>query len=190
MAKKIAKKKAAGIASKIAKVNKELNKAKDKALKSHSRLFYEAVQQIFEDHEDLQSFRWDQYTPHWNDGDACEFSCHFDSLMVNDESNDSYEDLYNLERLNDLLSDREGEEKRIRKALESASDSWEIERFNRDLEDMGKYDPEVIFKKYAVKKAIYDLLGSIDEDFYEENFGEGTVVATREGITTERCEHD
>jgi len=188
--KKVAKSKAANIASKIAKTNKELQKAREKALNSHSRLFYEAVAQLFEDHEELQSFRWDQYTPHWNDGDECEFSCYFDSLMINDETGDDYNNLYDLERLDGLLSDKESEVKRIRKSLETTSDKWEIDRLQRDLDDMEKYDPEVISNKYVIKKAIYDLLNSIDEEFYQENFGEGTVVVTREGVTTEHCEHD
>lgn len=200
MAKKVAKKavkksKSSIISAKIAKVNKDLERAKEKALKSHSALFYEAVEQLFEEHKELKSFRWDQYTPHWNDGDSCEFSCHFDSLVINDESDESrdelfYTDLYNLERLYRLLSDRERQEKKIRKELESAKDKWEIERLNRDLEDMDKYSLKVIEEKYVMKKAVYDVLEKIDESFYEDNFGEGTVVVTREGITTEHCEHD
>lgn len=195
MAKKVAKKaakksKSSIISAKIAKVNKDLEKAKDKALRSHSALFHEAVEQLFEEHKELKRFSWDQYTPHWNDGDTCEFSCYFDSFMINDESGESYDDLYNLERLHRLLSDRERQEKKIRKEIESAKDKWEIERLNRDLEDMDKYDLKVIEEKYVMKKAVYDVLEKIDESFYEENFGEGTVVVTREGITTEHCDHD
>ena len=188
--KKAAKSKATLISSKIAQVNKDLGRAKQKALKSHSRLFFDAVNQLFKDHEGLQKFSWDQYAPNWTDGDECVFSCYFDSLIINEETKDEYDDLYFLDRMNDLLSDREKEEKKLKKQIEASTDKWEIERLNLDLENMGKQDPVKIEEKYCMKKEIYELLEAIDESFYQSEFGEGTVIVTREGISTERCEHD
>jgi hypothetical protein len=188
--KKVAKTKSSLIASKIAKVNKELEKAKYKAISTHRKLFFEAVEELFNEYERLEKFSWDQYAPHWNDGDECVFSCYFDSLIINDETKDEFDDLYFLGHLNELLSDREKEEKRIRKELEASKDKWEIDRLNRDLENMEKYDPKAIAEKHHMKKSIHELLQAIDESFYQDEFGEGTVIVSRDGISTEHCEHD
>ena len=42
----------------------------------------------------LTSFAWTQYTPHWNDGDACTFSAHTDYLYINgSEDSESFWDI-------------------------------------------------------------------------------------------------
>jgi len=37
-------------------------------------LFENEAKGVFARHPKLESFRWTQYTPHFNDGDTCEFS--------------------------------------------------------------------------------------------------------------------
>jgi hypothetical protein len=55
---------------------------------------------------------------------------------------------------------------------------------------MEKYDPKAIAEKHHMKKSIHELLQAIDESFYQDEFGEGTVIVSRDGISTEHCEHD
>lgn len=74
-------------------------------LKEHKRLgvilqekgqsiFEEAAKEIFKKYPNLDSFSWTQYTPHFNDGDACNFSVN-ETLYLNeisqyDEDDESY----------------------------------------------------------------------------------------------------
>ena len=39
-------------------------------------LFTEMSAELFKENPTLVSFRWEQYTPYWNDGDVCTFRCH------------------------------------------------------------------------------------------------------------------
>lgn len=48
-------------------------------------LLRERAQQIFEQHSDLDSFGWTQYTPYFNDGDACVFGVNSSYPFLNGE---------------------------------------------------------------------------------------------------------
>lgn len=190
MAKKAAiKKTKPSIAQRIAKVKKDMENSKNFFVRQGEKLFKEAVRELFKEHPKLQSFSWDEYTPHFNDGDECVFSVYFDSLRINDE--EEPECVYTLENLNKLLSNKKKSEARIIMELaDTSKDKWEIERLKSDLETLKTRDPEQVAETYKMKKSVYDLLSNIDDSVYQEMFGEGTVIVTREGITVEECEHD
>ncbi len=47
----------------------------DKAIAKHGRkAVVDAFTEFFKSHPEVEAVRWTQYTPHFNDGDACEFS--------------------------------------------------------------------------------------------------------------------
>lgn len=191
--KKVAKKKVAkkklSLADRLKEAKRALEKAKRDSVKVGEKLFRECVDELFDEHPDLKSFSWNEYAPHWNDGDECVFGVYWDSLSVNGE--EEPECLYTLENLNELLSDKKKSETRIVMELsDTKKDKWEIERLKRDLESLNTRDPEEVASKYRMKKAISELLSDIDDSVYEDMFGEGTVVVTRDGISVEHCEHD
>lgn len=192
-AKKTAKKKTpekkSSLTKMIADYRRRLEKNRHSALKEGEKLFKSAVKQIFKNNKALQSFQWNQYTPHWNDGDSCEFGTYFDSLKVNGE--EEPEDFHSLEHLKDLLSNKEKSEARIVMELsDTKKDKWEAESLKRDLESLKTRCPKEVSEMYEMKKAIMDLLPEIDDSVYEHMFGEGTVTVNREEITVENCEHD
>lgn len=199
VAKKAAKKKADAKSKKptllqrIAASKKELQKAKDKTVKVGQKFFKEAVKDVFKKFKTLERFSWDQYTAHWNDGDPCVFETYFDSLAINDEREENnVEYVDSLERMRGLLANKEKEEARIVLELagKSGKDNWEIDRLKSDLETLRTRDFKEVATKYEIKRAIKDFLENIDESVYEDMFGEGTVVVTRDGTTVEECEHD
>ncbi len=52
-----------------------------KQIKEASQVFFKyATKDLFTQHPKLESFRWTQYTPYFNDGDECTFSVHKDDL--------------------------------------------------------------------------------------------------------------
>lgn len=54
--------------------NELIQKAKDQA--------HEAFAGLFEKYSDLDSFAWPQYTPYFNDGDACHFGCYCEAYNM------------------------------------------------------------------------------------------------------------
>lgn len=46
--------------------------------KQGQKIFEAAAKELFEKYPSLDSFGWEQYTPHFNDGDPCYFSVHGD----------------------------------------------------------------------------------------------------------------
>lgn len=192
MAKKAAvKKKKPSVAQRIAEANKQMENSRNSFIRQGEKLFKEAVKELFKENPTLQDFSWDEYTPHFNDGDECVFSVHFDSMRINGEDKEDAECIYTLESLNKLLSNKKKSEARIIMELSDTSkDKWEVESLKRDLETLKTRDSEEVAEKYRIKKAVYELLSNIDDSVYKEMFGEGTVTVTREGITVEECEHD
>ena len=186
--KKIASKKAS-LKDRLKSAKRSMDRIRSKSANIGEKLFGECVKQLFKDHPDLQTFSWPQYTPHWNDGDELVFSTHFYSLAVNGE--EEPECLDTLEHMNDLLSNRQKSEARIVMELSGASkDRWEDERLKNDLDIVKTRDPKEVADKYRMKKAIHELLTSIDDSVYQHMFGEGLVVVGRDGINVENYEHD
>lgn len=50
--------------------------ARERMKETAKEAFREAASVLFSDHTDLVKFSWTQYTPYFNDGDACEFGTH------------------------------------------------------------------------------------------------------------------
>jgi hypothetical protein len=190
--KKISKK--ITIVQKIAKFKKENEKLKDKLLVDGKKLFKEAVRHVFKTYKNLEKFSWNQYTPHWNDGDECSFSCYFDGLAINEEcEGEENESTWTLKELYDLLRNKEKEETRIVLELSDKKNKqeWEIERLKSNLESIKTRKLEEVEEKYKVKNAVVELLSNIDESVYQDLFGEGTIIINRDGEETiEECEHD
>jgi len=191
MAKKTAK---PTLAQRITQNKKETERLKNTISRNGQKLFREAIKDIFKEFKDLERFQWNQYTPNWNDGDPCDFGLYTDSLAIDDECGKGYDEIesvWNLEHLHELLSDKEKEKKRILKEIEEkASNSWEVDSLKRDLNSIENRDSKEVDRKRKIKKAITYVLENIDESVFEDMFGEGTVVVTREGTSVEECEHD
>jgi hypothetical protein len=65
----------------------ELKEKKESLLaeiqKEAQSFFNQEIKPLFAAHPALESFRWTQYTPYFNDGDECTFSAHTDDLTFN-----------------------------------------------------------------------------------------------------------
>lgn len=65
--------------------------AKDEAAKHVKEAVKESVKAVFASDELVRAVRWRQYTPYFNDGDACVFSVHGVEAQTADEGGD-YDD--------------------------------------------------------------------------------------------------
>lgn len=114
--------------------------------------------------EGVESVRWEQYTPYFNDGDACEFGANdLNVKFVGDDTAGDYEDGF--------------------------LDSWSI-GYEGPKGDY-PYCPDTVSVEQAEAfKAARPTLGRY-EDVLRENFGDpAQVTATKDGFSVEYYEHD
>ncbi len=119
---------------------------------------------LFEKSKLINSISWTQYTPYFNDGDECTFSCNCGDISVNGES--PYElDWFNW---------------KVRYFLEKGEYADEVQKNGWDVEES-----KIIFE-------IQEALESIPEEFYRELFGDHVqVTCNRDGtVSIEEYEHD
>jgi hypothetical protein len=183
------------IKNKIKKNQKQIEKIKNQLVKDSEKLFKLSCKEIFKNNPDFTSFAWTQYSPHWNDGDSCEFSAHTDYIYINDDSEES--DLYNAEI--DLKEIRQ-KEKTIKKFLNEIEElkkqgrketDWEISNKKNRIEKLNSLSLEDTEKRFNFLKDVADLLKNVDEDTLETMFGDhAKVVVTKDGINVESYEHD
>jgi hypothetical protein len=68
---------------------KELQNSLEELRKEYKNVVKEAfadeAKVLFDQFPAMESFGWNQYTPHWNDGDTCYFSAHTSDPYVNGE---------------------------------------------------------------------------------------------------------
>lgn len=62
----------------VASLSTELKALREQAQAKAKSLFEIGTKSIFEKHPKLESWKWSQYTPYFNDGDTCEFGVHKD----------------------------------------------------------------------------------------------------------------
>ena len=73
-------------------VKKLQEETRDQIDKICGEAFEAGVGILFETYPELKSFGWRQYTPYFNDGDACYFSVHADEPDINGEGSDEWYD--------------------------------------------------------------------------------------------------
>jgi hypothetical protein len=190
------------LATKIKKINQDssvqIEKIRTKTSKENQKLFNQAVKLIFKTHPELESFSWSQYTPHWNDGDECTFSTHFDyELVLNGEDEDP-EGIESVRENLQILEDKNAEAKMKKKIAEMSkkkANEWEIDHLKGKLSFLEglKNNPkeaEELKKRARIKIDIVDLLENIKDEYFQDMFGEGTVTVTKDDVSLEDCEHD
>lgn len=148
----------------------KFNEVKKTFMEEVKENFNQFTKEIFERHPVLTEFRWNQYTPYFNDGDTCEFSANVDYLYVNGEHEDELKCL---------------DEKNI----------VEYGRWDRNLgeyigrveEPNPEYNKELAIAVIEVK----EMLKLIPKELYLNMFGDHVeVIVTKEGIEVEEYNHD
>ena len=129
----------------------------------------------------IKSIGWSQYTPYFNDGEECTFSTNLDmdyGIMVNGQTlEDREDDLFGSDpySLNLYISN--------------------IERYNKWVSDHPEYTLNESTKENDLEivgyvKEFYDLLSSIDDEFYKDLFGDHVEVTINADGTVETNEYN
>ncbi len=178
----------------LAEIKLNINKLKEDAKEAATKVFSEETSKIFEQFPILVKFSWNQYTPYFNDGDACIFS--------------SQHDNFNMVVTKPEVDEKAAKIAEARKTLDEID-----EDYNLDIEE--DYDPETevlieeagyycnMDRDYAiatyeeapesreVARAIKEVLNVFDDDDFENLFGDHvTVIVTAKGAQAEDYDHD
>lgn len=139
--------------------------------------FKEQTAALFEEFPELKAFAWDQYTPYFNDGEACEFRVYADYMDITDLNDNVFEQInapLNPDgTLRSYYMEKYG-------TLEKIVEEW----------NTGELDTPV-WAYYAQHRAC-SIVTALDEDVLLALFGDhAQVVVSRDGIEVEdRSDHD
>jgi hypothetical protein len=142
--------------------------------------FPNLLKDLFDKTDWIESIGWSQYTPYFNDGDACHFEVNLDldyGLIVNGNE--------------DTIDSSTFYSYPVRKYVEGAQvyEDW-LKRYPED-----KINPDTIeedLKKLAEVKAFHEVLSSVPDDFYLDLFGNHVKVEVDKTgeISIEEYDHD
>jgi hypothetical protein len=143
-------------------------------------LFLAAAREVFAAHPVLLSFGWTQYTPYFNDGEACEFSVHTDyfSIKFKDAEVEPPPPVVKSDEDDDEDFDEDEDDD---DDDEDEFDSWSI-----------RNKPEsALTPQEKAGKAVESLLKLFADDDYETMFGDHKrVKVTVNGVQTSDYDHD
>lgn len=191
----MAKKVSDSLKRKISKIQKQIEKLKGQISEDCHELFNISYQEIFENNPDFFSFAWTQYTPHWNDGDSCEFYAHTDGFYINGEDEET--SFYEIETDIKELKKKDKVIKNLQKEIEQLiqegkkEDDWEVKYKKERIEKLNNLNIEDVEKRYKFLKEVADLMKEMDQEVLESMFGDhAKVVVTKEGAEVESYDHD
>jgi len=179
--------------TRISKLEKDIEKLKAKLAKDTALLFKTGFAEIFKKNKKLKSFAWTQYTPHWNDGDTCEFGANKDYLYLNDSEEE--EGLYGVEELYKDLLQKDAVIKKLeaenKKLANKEDKKWEVQSNNRKIKELKETNIEDVEWKVQALRDIAEIMEHVDNDVLLEMFDDHVkVVVTKDGIETETYSHD
>lgn len=153
--------------------------------------FGEMATAIFEQHPDITGFAWAQYTPYFNDGDACTFSANIDEITIRAKVPPKEGDY-------DVEEHAEGEWNHqycgwsepvlyewMKNKPQKEQDDWLAAR-RKDFEESRAENPVLLPACVAIKKFLAEF-----HDDLEGLFGDHVQVwVTPDGVTPEEYCHD
>ena len=150
----------------IEKLVAEYEKAKAELQTKMKDGFKVLFKQFFEENPEVTFVGWNQYTPYFNDGEACVFGCNAGYAFATNAS-DCSEIKY---------GEYSGEDENV----------WICDP------DYGDYNEEKIPETVEENmKALRSTLGKIPDEIYLELFGDhSSVYASKDGFDVEDYEHD
>lgn len=146
--------------SEIVAISEQYNEAKKKMADKLQVVFNESFKQFWKDNPNIAAIAWEQYTPYFNDGDACIFRVGDLYAMSKDgyekyKDEGGYPEEYSLYHGDDDLQGNATEE--------------DIDKANKFMDDLAKIPDEVYEAMFG---------------------DHARVVATPEGFDVQEFEHD
>lgn len=149
-----------------------------------NELLLKKAKELFDNFEELEEFTWTQFTPHFNDGDPCEFRVNELVYLIEDYDEEypdenpyfyTTEDLNRYEKYLENSIENGGKTDRSTGWLTDTSIMVEIKRAKDCLENnknMGN-------KFKTLTKDFEDFFRTLDEDILRSSYGDGVRVTFR-----------
>lgn len=126
----------------------------------------EAFTELFDKYPELESVTWVQYTPYFNDGDACTFSVHGFDMDLSESAPEDWKEAFE----------------------EYMGGGY---HYGESLSDYGDKIKKKCPKLAELQDAVSELAGEIPDDVLEYIFGDHCqVTVTREGMEVSEYDHD
>jgi len=151
--------------SRLAELQKMKDDYKARVKSEGEAIVKEAFAEFFKAHPEIEAIRWRQYTPYFNDGDACAFNVHDGYIRVQGVPEDAgdYEDGFFA--------------------------SYSVGRLAEAMGVAGQYGHD---NPPPALAAFQEFWGSIaDDDLFESVFGDHKMItATRDEFEVDDYSHD
>lgn len=166
-------------------------KMKEDSINTMKTVFKSAFAEFFDKWPQVHSVWWTQYTPHFNDGEPCEFGVHEFNFSTNPDNEDypSYDtDLENGVYCGDDFPRKENL-KFYKEMCEKYANSGAQHPYAKS------YKENVDFIENEENAFLYEILDdlkmfrNVPEEVFE-SLGEGLVIVTRNGIEVQEYDHD
>lgn len=167
--------------TKIAEHTNKITELRNQMMAELRKDFHVALVELFDEYPFVNAVHFTAYTPFFNDGDECTFSCHQDGCGFN--GYDSYDD-EKSKRVSNAFGDIEGEDihKNSRETIYVKGEN-------------GKWGNVINSNFNALhKKAVDDFrsaLNAVSDENWKELVGDHCIVMIdRQGIHVEEYDHD
>lgn len=165
----------------------EYNDAKASFQSKMNTTFGDIFSEFFTNFPEIKAVVWNQYTPYFNDGEACEFGVN-DKYLVDTNSSVDLDDVYSAWSIDEEFpSVYYGKPSKY--IYEDRNNYPEYEEQITRYEEASK-DPryELVQKGW---EELNDVLSDIPEEIYLDAFGDHAfVVATKAGIDVREYDHE
>lgn len=141
--------------------------------KTLSKDIINELKKLMRDNPKIEAVRWTQYTPHFNDGDVCEFGVH-GPLILFDETihpRADKEDYYN------------------QNYVDAGPYGDYDDKFFKEKSDIINFEDIKVLEKAT--DDVVELFQKLESTDMATAFGDGVqVTVTQSGIEVEDCDHD
>lgn len=170
-------------------LNTKIKALQDQAAKTSQEVFKASLTKFFDAVPEIKQIFWRQYTPHWNDGDTCEFSVGDVNFYTTDDR-DEEDDENGWDGFDPFAKPSsyvyEG-------AANKDSKYWTDyqETIDKYETRIAPYTPERIVEIQRAIKDVKDMFRTINDDYFLMMFGDHVeVTATRDGFQVDEFDHD
>jgi hypothetical protein len=154
----------------IAKGKEEISKIKAELSGKIKENFHGLAKELFQSYPELKSFGWRQYTPYFNDGEACEFRSQHDYPTING-NDENYGESEQPEGVLDIVK----------------LGSETIYGSNWNKIPNPNYNP--YYKE--IVDTVKEFLNQFDDEDMKDLFGDHVSIhITEEGVDVEDYDHD
>jgi hypothetical protein len=177
------------IAQQMREINKKIEALRNESTELSKKVFHTAVLNFFNRYPEVALITWTQYTPYFNDGDACEFSVHKPNfLSVEDYKTYKAGELEDVYKFNSFQKPSDYVYKSVAEGKYVDYYQKEIDRYNYYVNTFGEDRLNEI--NNGIKEFLA-LFNEIEDDVMLSMFEDHVqVFVTKDGIDVEEYSHE